>query len=79
MQVIAPTQKGSVIEVATSITMDASRISLKYNLPAAESIILSTERAGEGHPGRPHASGRSPGGHGLCDAPDLQKLGRGSL
>jgi toxin FitB len=42
LQVIASMQKGSIIDLTTSIAMDASRISLKYNLPMADSIIFST-------------------------------------
>ena len=45
LQVIASMQKGSVIELNTSIAMNASRISLKYNLPMADSIILSTAQS----------------------------------
>ena len=42
LQVIASMQKGSVIDLTTRIAMAASRISLKYSLPMADSIILST-------------------------------------
>ena len=45
LQVIASMQKGSVIELNTSIAMNASRISLKYSLPMADSIILSTAQS----------------------------------
>ena len=45
LQVIASMQQGSVIELNISIAMSASRISLKYNLPMADSIILSTAQS----------------------------------
>lgn len=45
LQVIASMQKGSVIELNTNIAMNASRISLKYSLPMADSIILSTAQS----------------------------------
>lgn len=47
LQVIASMQKGSIIDLTTSIAMDASRISLKYNLPMADSIIFSTAQSYE--------------------------------
>lgn len=45
LQVIASMQKGSVIDLNTSIAINASRISLKYSLPMADSIILSTAQS----------------------------------
>ena len=45
LQAVASMQKGSVIELTTSIAMNASRISLKYSLPMADSIILSTAQS----------------------------------
>ncbi len=42
LQAIASMQKGSVIDLTTSIALNASRISLKYSLPMADSIIFST-------------------------------------
>ena len=47
LQAIASMQKGSVIDFTTSIILNASRMSLKYNLPMAESIILSTAQSYE--------------------------------
>lgn len=45
LQAIASMQKGSVIDLSTSVAMNASRISLKYNLSMAESIIFSTAQS----------------------------------
>lgn len=45
LQAIASMQKGSVKELTTSAAMNASRISLKYNLPMADSIIFSTAQS----------------------------------
>ena len=45
LQAIASMQKGSVIDLSTNVAMDASRISLKYNLPMADSIIFSTAQS----------------------------------
>ncbi len=42
---VSAMQKGKVVDINTSIAMDASKISLQYNLPMADSIILSTARA----------------------------------
>jgi predicted nucleic acid-binding protein len=42
LQAIAAMEKGKVIELTTSIAMKASKLSLQYNLPMADSIILST-------------------------------------
>ena len=47
LQVVASMQKGSIITLTTSIAMNASRISLKYSLPMADSIILSTAQSYE--------------------------------
>lgn len=41
-QAIAAMQKGKTIELTTRIAMNASKQSLQYNLPMADSIILST-------------------------------------
>ena len=35
-------QEGSVIDLTTNIAMNASKLSLQYNLTMADSIILST-------------------------------------
>jgi len=45
LQAIAAMQKGKVVDLNTSIAMNASKISLQYSLPMADSIILSTARA----------------------------------
>lgn len=45
LQVVASMQKGSVINLNTGIAMNASRISLKYSLPMADSIIFSTAQS----------------------------------
>ncbi len=42
LQAIASMQKGSVIDLNANIALNASRISLKYSLPMADSIIFST-------------------------------------
>ena len=42
LQVVAAMQKGTIIELTTSIAMNASRLSLQYKLPMADCIILST-------------------------------------
>jgi predicted nucleic acid-binding protein len=44
LQAIAAMEKGQVIELTTSIAMTASKLSLQYNLPMADSIILSTSQ-----------------------------------
>ncbi|NLD37844.1 MAG: type II toxin-antitoxin system VapC family toxin [Desulfatiglans sp.] len=45
LQIVASMQKGRVIELTTGIAINASRLSLKYSLPMADSIILSTALA----------------------------------
>jgi len=47
LQVVAAMQKGTIIDLTTSIAMNASRLSLQYKLPMADSIILSTAQAYE--------------------------------
>jgi len=47
LQAVAAMQKGKVIDLTTSIAINASRLSLQYNLPMADSIILSTAQAYE--------------------------------
>ncbi len=47
LQAVAAMQKGKVVDLTTSIAMNASKLSLKYNLPMADSIILSTAQAYE--------------------------------
>ena len=45
LQAVAAMQKGKIVEVNTSIAINASKISLQYSIPMADSIILSTARA----------------------------------
>lgn len=45
LQAIAAMQKGKIIDLNVSLAMDASKLSLQYNLPMADSIILATARA----------------------------------
>jgi predicted nucleic acid-binding protein len=47
LQSVAAMQKGAIIDLTTSIAMNASKLSLQYNLPMADSIILSTAEAYE--------------------------------
>ncbi len=47
LQVVAAMQKGTIIDLTTSIAMNASRLSLQYRLPMADSIILSTAQSYE--------------------------------
>jgi predicted nucleic acid-binding protein len=47
LQAIASMQKGSVIDLTTNIALNASRISIKYSLPMADSIIFSTAQSYE--------------------------------
>ncbi len=44
-QAVAAMQKGTIIDLTTSISMNASKLSLQYSLPMADSIILSTAQA----------------------------------
>jgi predicted nucleic acid-binding protein len=44
LQAVAAMQKGKLIDITAHIAMNASKLSLKYNLPMADSIILSTAR-----------------------------------
>ena len=45
LQAVAAMQKGIIIDLNANLAMDASKLSLKYNLPMADSIILATARA----------------------------------
>ena len=45
LQAIAAMQKGKIIDLNANIAMDASKLSLQYNLPMADSIILATARS----------------------------------
>lgn len=47
LQAVAAMQKGSIVDLSTRIAMNASKISIQYSLPMADSIILSTARAHE--------------------------------
>lgn len=42
LQGVAAMQKGTVIDLSPSIAIKASKLSLQYKLPMADSIILST-------------------------------------
>lgn len=42
LQAISAMQKGSVIELTAKLALAASRVSLQYRLPMADSIILAT-------------------------------------
>ncbi len=44
LKAVAAMQQGQVIELDCSISISASRLSLKYDLPMADSIILATAR-----------------------------------
>jgi len=45
LQAVAAMQKGKIIDLNANLAMDASKLSLQYNLPMADSIILATARA----------------------------------
>jgi predicted nucleic acid-binding protein len=45
LQSIAAMQKGSVVDLTTSMAMNASKISLQHHLPMSGSIILATAKA----------------------------------
>ena len=45
LQAVAAMQKGKIIDLNANLAMDASKLSLKHNLPMADSIILATARA----------------------------------
>jgi predicted nucleic acid-binding protein len=47
LQVAAAMQKGKVVDLTSNLAINASRLSLKYNLPMADSIILSTAQTYE--------------------------------
>lgn len=44
-QAVAAMQKGKVIDLTFNIAINASKLSLKHNLPMADSIILATAHA----------------------------------
>lgn len=45
LQAVAAMQKGTIIDLTISIAINASKLSLQYGLPMADSIILSTAQA----------------------------------
>ena len=45
LQAVAAMQKGTVVDLTTSIAINASKLGLQYSLPMADSIILSTAQA----------------------------------
>jgi predicted nucleic acid-binding protein len=45
LQAVAAMQKGKIIDLIANIAMNASSLSLHYNLPIADSIILATAEA----------------------------------
>jgi predicted nucleic acid-binding protein len=45
LQAVAAMQKGKILDLNANLAMDASKLSLKHNLPMADSIILATARA----------------------------------
>ncbi|MFH0725435.1 MAG: type II toxin-antitoxin system VapC family toxin [Pseudomonadota bacterium] len=47
LQAVAAMQKGTIIDLTASIAINASKLSLQYSLPMADSIILSTAQAYE--------------------------------
>lgn len=44
LQAVVAMQKGSVVDLKASLAISASKLSLEYNLPMADSIILATAR-----------------------------------
>ena len=42
LQAIAAMQKGNIVDLTPSLAISASKLSLRYNLPMADSIILAT-------------------------------------
>lgn len=45
LQAVAAMQKGTIIDFNANLAMNASKLSLQYHLPMADSIILATARA----------------------------------
>ena len=45
LQAAAAMQKGTVVDVTVQLAITASKLSLEYSLPMADSIILATARA----------------------------------
>jgi len=44
LQSIAAMQKGKIIDLTISLSMSAAKLSMQYNLPMADSIILATAK-----------------------------------
>jgi predicted nucleic acid-binding protein len=44
LQAVAAMQKGKIIDLTSSLAIASARLSLKHNLPMADSIILATAR-----------------------------------
>jgi len=44
LQVVAAMQRGQVVDLTSSLALASSKLSLEYNLPMADSIILATAR-----------------------------------
>lgn len=47
LQAVAAMRKGKVVDLTLSLAIAAAKISLEYNLPMADSIILATAREHE--------------------------------
>jgi toxin FitB len=47
LQAVAAMRQGTIIDLTASIAINASKLSLHYSLPMADSIILSTAQAYE--------------------------------
>ena len=47
LQAVAAMQKGKVVDLNAHIAMNASKLSLQYSLPMADSIILATAQTYE--------------------------------
>jgi predicted nucleic acid-binding protein len=45
LQAVAAMQKGRVVDLTANIAMNAAKLSLRRNLPMADSIILATAQA----------------------------------
>ena len=45
LQAAAAMQKGTVVDVTVRLAITASKLSLEYNLPMADSIVLATAKA----------------------------------
>jgi predicted nucleic acid-binding protein len=44
LQSVAAMQKGKIFDLTVSLSMSAAKLSMQYNLPMADSIILATAR-----------------------------------